>query len=456
MANQEQFRYGLRIGGKIYPGRMLIDYDNGNAEWFAGTDGYPTFKSSKDVGGTNKWGWTPATSTSVENLLNTERFGTPNLKEIYSSPEALLKDFYTSDSIDGLNNQRSAAFNRNAPQTGRTLGIPKARSTSATPAQQPPRPSDPALTAPGPSSTQSQDGPSSTPVSTGVKPTVTQNQNTSMIAVYPLKMDSQAVLQDRIKFTALEYIASGNLSTTSIQSRDRTSNLEGKKPLGHVFLPVQASITDTNSVDWQGANLNAIEREAVNLSTGLMNAADANAAGALLIEKMGQATRKVIENANAVKVALAGEAVSIQNLLGRFGSVLNPNLELLFTGPQLRPFDFRFQMSAREPVEAQNIKKIINFFKKNMAPRTTEGNIFLTAPNTFLIEYKYKGPDTEHPGINKIKECALLNCSVDYTPLGTYMTYDDGTMVSYSMTLSFQELEPIYDKDYKDGHSIGY
>jgi len=113
-------------------------------------------------------------------------------------------------------------------------------------------------------------------------------------------------------------------------------------------------------------------------------------------------------------------------------------------------------MSAREPKEAENIKKIINFFKKNMAPRTTEDNIFLKAPNTFLIEYKYKGLDTEHEGINKIKECALLNCSVDYTPLGTYMTYDDGTMVSYSMTLSFQELEPIYDKDYKGGHPIGY
>ena len=91
-----------------------------------------------------------------------------------------------------------------------------------------------------------------------------------------------------------------------------------------------------------------------------------------------------------------------------------------------------------------------------MAVKKSDGaGIFLKAPNTFMIEYKFNGGSTTHPGINQIKECALLSCSVEYTPLGTYMTYPDGTMVSYSMSLSFQELEPLYDKDY-DGHPIGY
>jgi hypothetical protein len=166
---------------------------------------------------------------------------------------------------------------------------------------------------------------------------------------------------------------------------------------------------------------------------------------------------KGVSGANKeIKVAAAGAAVGINNLLGRFGTVLNPNMELLFSGPQLRPFEFKFQMSAREQKEGENIKAIINFFKKNMAVKKSDGaGIFLRAPNTFLIEYKYNGADTTHPGINLIKECALLSCSVEYTPLGTYMTYPDGTMVSYSMSLSFSELEPIYDVDYIN-HPIGY
>jgi len=52
---------------------------------------------------------------------------------------------------------------------------------------------------------------------------------------------------------------------------------------------------------------------------------------------------------------------------------------------------------------------------------------------------------------------------VDYSPLGQYATYNDGdgTMVKYTINLTFQEIEPIYDTDYfQDAvgskHSIGY
>ena len=67
-----------------------------------------------------------------------------------------------------------------------------------------------------------------------------------------------------------------------------------------------------------------------------------------------------------------------------------------------------------------------------------------------------------HPSLNRIKICALQSMSVDYTPAGTYMTYndDDGDhpMTSYSVQLNFSELEPVYDIDYADvgPNEIGY
>ena len=68
--------------------------------------------------------------------------------------------------------------------------------------------------------------------------------------------------------------------------------------------------------------------------------------------------------------------------------------------------------------------------------------------------------DKQHPYLNKFKECALTNCSVNYTPEGNYMAFDSLTnpsMVSYQLDLQFQELEPVYDDDYSDGWSnIGY
>lgn len=283
----------------------------------------------------------------------------------------------------------------------------------------------------------------------------------SQYMVYPADMRND---QDRIKFTAVEYEATGvtaqanagstNLpGTPGIRNPNRT-DISKKSIIGSVFLPVQASITDSNSVDWQGGTLNEIERELANLSLGAMTSSSSNFTE-YVQGQVGAMVGKVAQAAPEIRVALAGAAVGIQNILGRFGTVLNPNLELLFTGPQLRPFTFTFKMSPRNKEESRRVKEIIKFFKKNMAPKGKGGDIFLRAPNTFFIEYQ-KGTEL-HPSINKIKECALVNCSVDYTPLGTYMTYndDEGTMVSYSLTLSFQELEPVYDKDY-DGHAIGY
>jgi len=290
----------------------------------------------------------------------------------------------------------------------------------------------------------------------GSTPTTNPNQTQSTsgdgVLIYPLNMAKTQ--QDRLKFIAVEYQPPGNLATGTLGSQNRKGT-QGKKIIGSVFLPIQASISDFNSVEWQGASINEIQKQAVNASLGAMNAKGTADLSAEMQTQYNEALKKISGAQKEIKVAFAGEAVGIQNLLGRFGSVLNPNLELLFTGPQLRPFEFKFQMSAREKKEGENIKKIINFFKKNMAAKKDDKGLFLRAPNTFLIEYKYNGPSETHPGINLIKECALLSCSVEYTPLGTYMTYPDGTMVSYTMSLSFQELEPVYDKDY-DGHPIGY
>ena len=55
---------------------------------------------------------------------------------------------------------------------------------------------------------------------------------------------------------------------------------------------------------------------------------------------------------------------------------------------------------------------------------------------------------TEHPYMNKIKPCALTSFNVNYTPDGSYMTYEtNGSMVGYDLQMSFQEIEPVYNTD---------
>ena len=55
---------------------------------------------------------------------------------------------------------------------------------------------------------------------------------------------------------------------------------------------------------------------------------------------------------------LAGIDISADEFLARStGTILNPNAELLFQGPVLRDFGFKFLMVARSEAEAKTIRR---------------------------------------------------------------------------------------------------
>ena len=93
-----------------------------------------------------------------------------------------------------------------------------------------------------------------------------------------------------------------------------------------------------------------------------------------------------------------------------------------------------------------------------MSVKRSNTDLFLQSPHTFQIKYIYGMTQKDHPWINRIKECALTGCTVNYTPAGSYATFIDGAMTSYEIGLQFAELEAIYDDDYLElsENEIGY
>ena len=156
------------------------------------------------------------------------------------------------------------------------------------------------------------------------------------------------------------------------------------------------------------------------------------------------------EKGTDIAAYFAAQAVGNNSLFTRAtGKVLNPNLELLFNGPTLRSFAYNFRFTPREEREAREVRRIIKFFKKNMAPQRVPSKLFLKTPNVFKLKYIFKG-GRQHPFLNKIKMCALQSFNVTYAPDGSYMTYDDGSMTAYNVNMTFGELNPIYENDYDD------
>ena len=117
-----------------------------------------------------------------------------------------------------------------------------------------------------------------------------------------------------------------------------------------------------------------------------------------------------------------------------------------FKGPALRTFTFQFVLSPRDIGEARQVQQIIRALKQSSAVQRTPGGIFLGAPNLFRLEF-LRGT-VRHKFLPRIKKCALLSTGVNYMPENTYMTYEDSSMVSYSLSLSFQEIEALYNDDY--------
>lgn len=263
---------------------------------------------------------------------------------------------------------------------------------------------------------------------------------------YPLNLKNTH--QDVIKFNMVEYVPK-DFSSTTFGFSERNVN---RDIIGTVVLPIPNGISDSNAVNWGSQDMNAAQAELAAISLNLIKGGGSKGA-----ETASGVADKIQSSSQDVKTAVANvfaeAATGVSGLLTRTtGLLVNPNMELLFQNPTLRPFNFTFKLSARSRDEAQAIKSIIRFFKQGMAPIRTESRLFLKTPHTFQIQYLHQG--NPHEYLNKFKECALLSFNVDYTPEGQYATFSDGAMVSYQITMQFQELEPIFNDDYKNSENI--
>jgi hypothetical protein len=255
-----------------------------------------------------------------------------------------------------------------------------------------------------------------------------------------------------------------------------------KKPLNTVILPIPNNAADGNSVSWGPDNMNNLTAAATGAVVGnmkeylgyalgggllgtLAGAGGQQGAQIALIAKLFQDLAGKAAGSQNAKVAggtalgskilnMAGFQVEAESILARAGGIVpNSNLELLFGGPSLREFNFTYRMSPRSSGEAREIKQIIRSFKQGMAARKIEGkagspSYYLSTPNVFKLTYKTG--NSAISGMNKFKICALTGFTVNYVPDGQWAAYEGGQPVSYLVSMNFQELEPLYETDYRD------
>ena len=253
--------------------------------------------------------------------------------------------------------------------------------------------------------------------------------------------------QDFLKFDMMKY--EPKKMTKNFSMSERSTEID-KRSIGSVILPIPGGIQDGQAVTWGGQSMSPIDMAIANVA--LTTVGEGPGAG---VGKAGDLAKNIAKDFGANKEALAaviaGMAAGGQQLLTRTtGAIANPNMELLFGGPNLRTFSFQFLLAPRDKSEAMTVIKILRFFKQGMAPIRTKSRLFMKSPHTFKLSYRNSSGD-QHKFLNKFKECALQSMGVDYAPNGQYSTYEDGVMTAYQMTMTYSELNPIFNDDYGDG-----
>jgi hypothetical protein len=159
----------------------------------------------------------------------------------------------------------------------------------------------------------------------------------------------------------------------------------------------------------------------------------------------------------------AGDKTGAQLFTAATGVVNNPMLEMIYSAPSMRSFQFEFTFYPRDEREALEVQRIIERFRFHQAPELAEGTKgFLVAPSEFDIKFYYAG--SQNPNIPPIADsCVLTQMDVNYTPNG-FTAYEvpgedkpslgrTGMPVAITMQLQFKETTFLTKADFRDDTS---
>ena len=179
----------------------------------------------------------------------------------------------------------------------------------------------------------------------------------------------------------------------------------------------------------------------------------------------GSAVRDTIADALAVGLTtkaagfLSGADVegATRKILGK---AINPALEAIFTGVDLRNFNFNFRFTPKNEAEFRTVDAIIKLFKFHMLPERVPGqNIgrHLIFPSEFDLQFMFGG--VENAWIPFASSCVLNKLDVNYGPGGETQFLQPIKVpgglapppTAINMTLSFTETEIMTKEKIAEG-----
>jgi len=155
-----------------------------------------------------------------------------------------------------------------------------------------------------------------------------------------------------------------------------------------------------------------------------------------------------------------GESIGLGDITGALSKVTataqNNFSESVFKKINERSFSYAFKLIARNKEEAQDINKIIKFFKFHMHPELdmANGGRYFRVPSEFEIHYAYN--DQKNNYLHELSRCVCNSVDVDYGggDFQSFRQFDDegAAPVEITLTLSFTETTLLTKQEIVDNY----
>ena len=228
-------------------------------------------------------------------------------------------------------------------------------------------------------------------------------------------------------------------STPAVGNQNNWGDLTMAGPLGEFQKTIGQGVADV--ADSEGVNISNLAERVTNQFKEMR--------GSTSPGLMGDAAKQF--GLQMLPAQLLG-ATGPQMLAMSRGKVYNPNVELLYTAPGMRSFNFSFKMVPKSSVEAQTINTIIRHFKRMSAPDPL-GNGMLKIPHVWRINYMTGA--NKNMNMNQFKLSACTNVAVQANPGTTmHVSFQDGMPIETVLSLSFREVDIITSADQSEGQGF--
>jgi hypothetical protein len=229
-------------------------------------------------------------------------------------------------------------------------------------------------------------------------------------------------------------------------------------PLAAIILPLPAQLAESQSIshsDFESPYIAGFIQAATALSQGnslidnVIKLTEENL-GILANKGIEEIGKKIASKVGNEFISEASADLAVAGQRGAFtGQITNPHLTVLFTGVELRGFQYSWTFSPRSSQESRELNEIFNYIRKASLPSYIYGKIGLNYPKEVQVDFIGNGIEKFVFGT---KRTVITDVQINYAADGHPSFYKDGAPTSVYLQITLKEVAIRTADDYEDSY----